>query len=86
MEIFSLAEYRLVLLFRPRDALAPFLHGLEATIPHISVGAALPFFTSVPAPSSSILGVWRRWLQIPRASLQTTPLQCSAGAGFGRPG
>jgi hypothetical protein len=37
-----------VLLFRPRDALASFLHGLEATIPHISIGAALPFFASVP--------------------------------------
>jgi hypothetical protein len=47
MEIFFLAEYRPVLLFR-LDALAPFLHGLEATIPHISIGAALPFFASVP--------------------------------------
>lgn len=51
--------YEPVLLFRPRDALAPLLLSLRATLPRVNAAAAaLPFFASVPAApsSSSVLG------------------------------
>jgi hypothetical protein len=46
-----------VLLFR-LDALAPFLHGLEATIPHISIGPLFHSSRQCLAACSLLLYPW----------------------------